>query len=589
MTSTTNSIRYFAYVRKSTEGKERQALSIDSQKDQINQLFPGLDIVEIIEERRSAFLPYNRPAFAKMIKRIKQGEAQGIVSWHPDRLSRNEIDGATLTYMIRKGQIQDLKFGSYHFHNSPEGIMMLQLALSQSQYSSAKLSKDVKRGLEQKAKMGWLPSRAPSGYLNNTDTQIGIQIVVKDPLRFPLIRKMWNLMLTGNYTPLQILEIANNEWGYRNVSRKTLGGERLSRSGIYQIFNNSFYYGWFEFPEGSGKWYQGKHNPMITEEEFERVHALLGRKRKPTRQKRVFSFRGLIQCGECGYQITAEEKNQVICTKCKQKFSYVNRDSCSRCTTPIEQMINPTFLHYVYYRCSKKQPDVQCRQGYVEVKQLERQIDQYLKKIHINQKYLDWSIKYLKKVHKQESSSRQAVVKSQQAAYKNITGKLDKLLEMRMGEEISEEEYRNKKSEFLKKRTQLKENLENECQRQDKWLKLAERAFNFARYARFWFAEGDLQQKREILATLGSNLILKDRKLTLHAAKPFFILQKGLASIPEAKAGFEPNKNRMNKGKTGSLDPINPRWQGVVDSTRTYWRKTALSSVEHIYRTYQPS
>ena len=376
MTSTTNSIRYFAYVRKSTEGKERQALSIDSQKDQINQLFPGLDIVEIIEERRSAFLPYNRPAFAKMIKRIKQGEAQGIVSWHPDRLSRNEIDGATLTYMIRKGQIQDLKFGSYHFHNSPEGIMMLQLALSQSQYSTAKLSKDVKRGLEQKAKMGWLPSRAPSGYLNNTDTQIGIQIVVKDPLRFPLIRKMWDLMLTGNYTPLQILEIANNEWGYRNVSRKTLGGERLSRSGIYQIFNNSFYYGWFEFPEGSGKWYQGKHNPMITEEEFERVHALLGRKRKPTRQKRVFSFRGLIQCGECGYQITAEEKNQVICTKCKQKFSYVNRDSCSRCTTPIEQMINPTFLHYVYYRCSKKQPDVQCRQGYVEVKQLERQIDQ---------------------------------------------------------------------------------------------------------------------------------------------------------------------------------------------------------------------
>ena len=589
MTSTTNSIRYFAYVRKSTEGKERQALSIDSQKHQINQLFPGLDIVEIIEERRSAFLPYNRPAFAKMIKRIKQGEAQGIVSWHPDRLSRNEIDGATLTYMIRKGQIQDLKFGSYHFHNSPEGIMMLQLALSQSQYSSAKLSKDVKRGLEQKAKMGWLPSRAPSGYLNNTDTQIGIQIVVKDPLRFPLIRKMWNLMLTGNYTPLQILEIANNEWGYRNVSRKTLGGERLSRSGIYQIFNNSFYYGWFEFPEGSGKWYQGKHNPMITEEEFERVHALLGRKRKPTRQKRVFSFRGLIQCGECGYQITAEEKNQVICTKCKQKFSYVNRDSCSRCTTPIEQMINPTFLHYVYYRCSKKQPDVQCRQGYVEVKQLERQIDQYLKKIHINQKYLDWSIKYLKKVHKQESSSRQAVVKSQQAAYKNITGKLDKLLEMRMGEEISEEEYRNKKSEFLKKRTQLKENLENECQRQDKWLKLAERAFNFARYARFWFAEGDLQQKREILATLGSNLILKGRKLTLHAAKPFFIIQKGLAAIPEAKAGFEPNKNRMNKGKTGSLDPINPRWQGVVDSTRTYWRKTALSSVGHIYRTYQPS
>jgi len=128
------STTYFAYVRKSTEGEERQALSIESQKDKVRDMFPSLEIVDILEEKHSAFKPYNRPVFEQMIQRIKKGEAQGIIAWHPDRLSRNEIDAATLTYLVRTNIIKDLKFGSYNFDNSPEGIMMLQLALSQSQY-----------------------------------------------------------------------------------------------------------------------------------------------------------------------------------------------------------------------------------------------------------------------------------------------------------------------------------------------------------------------------------------------------------------------------------------------------------------------
>ena len=277
MSSKTQTTRYFAYIRKSTEGEERQVLSIDSQKEKVQELFPDLAIVETIEERRSAFTPYNRPAFAQMVERIKSDEAQGIIAWHPDRLSRNEIDAATRTYMIRMGQVQDLKFGSYYFDNSPEGIMMLQLALSQSQYSSAKLSKDVKRGLEKKVEMGWYPGVAPAGYLNTPDREQGNRILVKDPERFPLVRKMWGLMLTGNYTAPRILEIANTEWGYRTVRRKKEGGKPLSRSGIYKMFTNPLYYGWFEYPAGSGNWWQGKHEPMITEEEFNRVQVLLGR------------------------------------------------------------------------------------------------------------------------------------------------------------------------------------------------------------------------------------------------------------------------------------------------------------------------
>lgn len=125
MSQNDQKLKYIIYTRKSTEGDEKQALSIDSQREKAKELFPDLRIVDVLEEKKSAFTPYNRPVFAEMLERIKRGEAQGIIAWHPDRLSRNEIDGAMITYMIRQKEIVDLKFCSYTFNNSPEGIMFL--------------------------------------------------------------------------------------------------------------------------------------------------------------------------------------------------------------------------------------------------------------------------------------------------------------------------------------------------------------------------------------------------------------------------------------------------------------------------------
>src|SRR5439155_2450984 len=113
-------------------------------------------------------------------------------------------------------------------------------------------------------------------------------------------RRMWNLMLTGLYTPPRIREIANTEWGFRTRATRNAGGIPLARSGIYQIFSNPFYYGWFEYPRGSEKWYKGGHQAMITEEEFDRVQVLLGRDGSPRPAKHfAFAFTGLIRCGEC--------------------------------------------------------------------------------------------------------------------------------------------------------------------------------------------------------------------------------------------------------------------------------------------------
>ncbi len=559
-------IRYLAYVRKSTEGEERQALSIDSQKERIRTLFPHLDIVEVVEERKSAFLPHHRPAFERMIDDIRKGKAQGIVAWHPDRLSRNELDAATLVYLVRTGVIQDLKFGSYHFDNSPEGIMMLQMALSHSQYFSAKLSKDVSRGLMKKAEMGWIPGRVPPGYRNTPDRQQGLRIIVRDPERFPLVRRMWDLLLSGRYTAPRILNNVNNEWGYRTPKQRNGGDRPLPMSGLYKLFNNPFYTGQFEYPKGSGNWHKGKHEPMVSQEEFERAQMLLGRKGKSAPQTKTFAFTGLIRCGECNGMVTAEEKRHVVCSTCKEKFSCIARQTCPRCATPIEEMANPTFRRYVYYHCAKRKVETTCSEGCIEVRRLERQISDALRRIQINQKYLDWAIRYLRESHKRESASRDELLESQQHALRQTSRKLDALLEMRMREEVTEEEYRQKKATLIREKAHYEELLADTGEGQEKWLTLSERTFQFARNARYWFAEGDEARKREILATIGSNPVLKDKTLRIEAAEPFSILEEGLEKIPEAREEFEPPKSRSNSGQTTPLDAVNPHWCGQGES-----------------------
>ena len=227
--------RFFLYARKSQESEEKQILSIEAQLTEL-RIFAEREKIEIVQEFIEAMTAKEpgRPTFNRMLERIEKGEVQGILSWHPDRLARNSVDGGRIIYLIDTDHIRFLKFPTFWFEATPQGKFMLNIAFGQSKYFVDNLSENTKRGIRQKLRNGGWPHPAPVGYQNDTRNKT----IVIDPVQGPLIQKMFKEYATGKYTQNELRDAAI-QWGV--VSRRK--GKKLPLSLMQRILTNPFYYG----------------------------------------------------------------------------------------------------------------------------------------------------------------------------------------------------------------------------------------------------------------------------------------------------------------------------------------------------------
>ncbi|HSW97036.1 MAG TPA: recombinase family protein [Candidatus Saccharimonadales bacterium] len=180
-------------------------LQIQSLPDQITTLMTfisskGLHVtVEPLQESKSAKIP-GRPVFDQLIQMIEDGDVNGIILLNPSRLSRNTVDTGRIIYLMDQGKLQEVVTPYQTFKNNPLDKFMLNLLCTQAKLENDNKSVNVKESLKLKAERGVFPGKARPGYMNNRDKPQGLRDISAHPVYFPLMRKLFDLALTGNYS-----------------------------------------------------------------------------------------------------------------------------------------------------------------------------------------------------------------------------------------------------------------------------------------------------------------------------------------------------------------------------------------------------
>lgn len=342
-------VRYVIYCRKSSESEEKQILSIDSQVKEMLQVAEReeLEIIDIRRESHSAKDSGQRPIFAEILKDIRSGRYTGILTWAPDRLSRNAGDLGSLVDLMDQKLLLEIRTYGQRFTNSPNEKFMLMLLCSTAKLENDNKSVNVKRGLRTRCEMGLRPGVAPTGYLNEKRTDRKCHAII-DPVRAPVIKQIFEKVGYEHWSGRKVYHWLKFELNFKSPT----SGKNLSLGNIYRILQNSYYSGIFEYPVGSGNWYTGQHKPLITKELFEKVKEQLIRS-PIAKETKEFAFTKLFTCGLCGSGITADEK--------------------------FKKLKNGKILRYVYYGCVRSR-DIHCKGGYINEKDL---IEELLKIIDI--------------------------------------------------------------------------------------------------------------------------------------------------------------------------------------------------------------
>ena len=367
-------VKYLLYARKSTESDEKQALSIDSQVKEMLAIAEreGLEIIEIRRESHSAKDSGQRPVFKEILEDIRRERFNGIIVWHPDRLSRNAGDLGSLVDLMDQHLLHEIRTYGQTFTNTPSEKFLLMILCSQAKLENDNKSINVKRGLKTRVEMGLWPAPAPTGYLKEKRMDRKCETLI-DSERAHVVKQMFEKVAYEKWSGRKLYHWLKFDLNFRALPSK----KHVSLGNIYRILENHFYYGVFEYPKESGNWYQGKHEPLVTKELYDLVQTQLKGNELKTRQDKEFAFTKIMTCGLCGSGISADAKYK------KQK--------------------NGTIKTHVYYGCTKAR-DQHCPCGYINEDDLITQLQKLIDTVNLNEtsikKKVEAEVARYKKFHR---------------------------------------------------------------------------------------------------------------------------------------------------------------------------------------------
>lgn len=517
---------YLVYARKSSESEDRQVESINDQLKVLYNVSESQNLHTVLKpfsESRSAKSP-GRPEFNKMLDEInRRGDIKGIIVWKLNRLFRNPEDEGKIRQMLSDGRLLEIVTPSGAYNESDSDFTMA-VEGAQAQRFIRDLREDTARGVKNKIDKGIAPILAPPGYINDITKRQGEKDIIPHPTQFTLVRQLFETYMTGNYS-VQALHSKAEEMGI-----KSNRGKIVSRTQLYEMLRNPFYTG-MRFTYAGQLYTNGVHKRMLLDEEFDHIQDILAGRTHPRGQIHTDLLTGLMRCGECNMSITSEVKTK----------NYKNGKSQT----------------FVYYRCTKKKNGTKCSQPYVNAIELERQVIEYLDGLQLSPKIVEWAIKWLNELHKTQADVRIAKYKHVEHAYEETLRKLDKIVDLVLSGMLSVDEGKNKKAELELEKKKLSEQLEKIDTHADTWNTLTIDTFDFVKNIKERFANGTIEQRKTILRTIGSNLIIKNKKLIIEVRKPFEIIRNVVSEFDEDVLARTPKLPAISSQKAFSGPSIN--------------------------------
>ncbi len=392
----------------------------------------------------------------------------GILAWHPDRLARNSMDGGKVIYLVDQQKIVSLRFPTFWFEPTPQGLFMLQVAFGQSKYYSDNLQENIRRGMRQKLRRGEWLVKAPLGYVNNPRTRN----IEPHPVISRVVQQAFEEYAKGTHGVVSLAQFL----AHHGVSTKK--GTPLGKASVTRMLTSRAYIG---LVAHKGEWFPGSFAPIISPKLFEAVQKIVtARKRAPKRKvKHDFPFAGFFECGECGSKFTAQ-------------WATGRRGG-----------------KYRYYRCTKKKGT--CSQKYVREDILAAQIREQLQTISLCDEMTDRMLRQVEAWEHEDIRSSQSSVLHLADSIKASDARLEKLVESYLDGDIPKELYVKKKDEIMRATLTLKEKLKDAKHSGNNWVEPLREWILDTKQANFLANSDDLQKQKEFVQKIGTNPFVRDK------------------------------------------------------------------------------
>jgi len=542
----TNNNKCLIFSRVSTADQEVTGYSLPAQTKFLKFYAENskLKIIKVYKISESGGQKYNRRIFKEMIDYAKKNNINNIIVEKVDRITRNMRDAVLLDDWMSKDE-------NRRIHSVKDSLVLHKNARSQeklnwnikvviAQNYIDNLSEEVKKGQMEKITQGWLPTKPPIGY--KTVGEKGHKTHVIDDDKAPLVKKMFKMYASGNISLTRLTEKM-----YR-LGLRTRGGNKIGVSRIHEIIQDPFYFGKIRW---NRQIYQGKQEPLITEELFEQVQKVRMRKDVPKYSKHQYLFRKFFKCAGCGKTITWEKQK-------KQIYGHCNYASgCKQRTFVRETEVN-------------------------------KQVKQLFKNLEVKNKRLaEWIKKSLKESHLEEIEYRTNAKKELENRLQSVEQRLEKLYDDKLDEKITVDFYDKKFAAYSAEQKEIASSLKKLSNENLRYYEVGINIYELSQRAEELYNQAEPERKKRLLSLVFDELILDKEKVVHKYSKPFEILSEAVKATNSLKTNrskiekikesgikiLEPCVLRLDKRKTEDFASVHLGWLRTLNEIRTFFKE----------------